>query len=194
MLTNYSDEDIYSLTKKIKKGNTDAFGELVETYEKFVYGTVLFEVKEKSEAKALTEDVFVTAYKEMSSFTRDTSFGKWLYGIIQSTVRDFLKKKYPASENDPTFTLAEDGTVVKKKKEAIRVESSSGVVKLINMLDDGEREALIYRDVMGLTYLEIADITGVAVGLAKTRVTQGREKVKTALEKYLSARSASPSS
>lgn len=186
MLKHYSDEDIFLLVKEVKKGDVSAFGELCDIYGKFVSGTVLSEIKDRKDADELTEEIFVKAYQEISSFSKDKSFGFWLHGIITERIKNYKKKK---ELSDPE--AVQDGeSEVPKKRSALYVESPSGVVKLINMLDDDIREPVIYRDIMGLTYLEIADLTGVAVGSAKARVTQGREKVKAALERYISGRAA----
>lgn len=184
MLKHYSDEDIFQLVRKVKKGDISAYGEIVRTYEKFVLGTVRSEIKNEKDAAALSEEIFLRAYKEISGFTADKSFGFWLHGIMTEQIKDYKKKR---SEDNPGGVYDAE-SIVEKKKRAITVESPSGVVKLINMLDDEIREAVIYRDLMGLTYSEIADLTGVTVGSAKARVTQGREKVMAALERYIQSK------
>lgn len=184
MLKHYSDEDIFKLVRKVKKGDISAYGEIVRTYDKFVLGTVRSEIKNEEEAVALSEEIFLRAYKEISGFTPDKSFGFWLHGIMTGRIKDYKKKR---AKEEPDGVYDAENTA-EKKKSAITVESPSGVIKLINMLDDEIREAVTYRDLMGLTYCEIADLTGVTVGSAKARVTQGREKVMTALEKYIQTR------
>lgn len=187
----YTDEEVAALVKKVKKGDLAAFDELVFIYQKFVYGTVLAQVKAPADAEAVSQKVFMKAWKEIAEFKKDSTFALWLHGIAENASKDFLKKKNKGTKNDKGKNkkeALEDTDSEKKASDKFSFIGDSDLESLINALPEQQREALIYRDLMGITYLEIADITGVTVGTVKNRISHARESVKGAIEEYLASR------
>lgn len=188
----YTDEEVALLVKKVKKGSLQAFEELVIIYQKFVYGTVLADVKNPQDAEDIAQEVFLKAWRGIGGFRGECSFATWLHRIAKNAVCDFQRKQQKRREikEDPEPTLSKLPSEEPSPEElVISRENASAIEKIINTLPEEQRQALIYRDMMGITYLEIADITGVTVGTVKSRISRGRETVKSAIEKYLASHS-----
>lgn len=188
----YTDEEVALLVKKVKKGSLQAFEELVIIYQKFVYGTVLADVKNPQDAEDIAQEVFLKAWRGIGGFRGECSFATWLHRIAKNAVCDFQRKQQKRREikEDPEPTLSKLSSEEPSPEElVISRENASAIEKIINTLPEEQRQALIYRDMMGITYLEIADITGVTVGTVKSRISRGRETVKSAIEKYLASHS-----
>ncbi len=184
----YTDEEVLALVKRVKRGETRAFEELVNIYQKFVYGTILADVGNPHDAEDVSQEVFFKAWKGIGGFRSDCSFATWLYRIAKNATCDFLRKQQKKKEisEDPSDVLeGVASTAPTPEEEVISREGVLDIEKIINTLPEEQRTALIYRDFMGITYLEIADITGVTVGTVKSRISRGREVVKTAIENYL---------
>lgn len=186
----YSDEEVLTLVKKVKKGDVNAFEQLVIIYQKFVYGTVLADVKNKEDAEDISQEVFLKVWNSIGSFRADSSFATWLHKIAKNTTFDFLRKRSKRKEisEDPDSALAViPSNDPSPEDTVIGNETVNEIEKIIDTLPEEQRISLIYRDLMGITYLEIADITGVTVGTVKSRISRARETVKNAIEKYLFA-------
>lgn len=180
-MRNYTDEEVAVLVKKSRRGNTDAFGELVEIYQKFVYGTVLSDLKNREDAEDVSQEVFIKAWKGISEFRQDSTFATWLYKIAKNAVRDFVRKNEkrisPAPDGEEELqTVSSDADT--PEQAALKHEEKSELMAIIDALPEEQREAITYRDLMGITYLEIADITGVTVGTVKSRISRAREALK----------------
>ncbi len=184
----YTDEEVSALVKRVKKGELSAFEELVVIYEKFVYGTVLADVGNFHDAEDVSQEVFLKAWKGIGGYRGDSSFASWLHRIAKNAACDFMRKQQKRKEipEDPTpFLQCVVSTELTPEEKLLEAEGFSNIEEIINSLPEEQRTALIYRDLMGITYLEIADITGVTVGTVKSRISRGRETVKTAIENYL---------
>ncbi len=180
-MQNYTDEEVAALVKKCKRGDTDAFGELVEIYQKFVFGTVLSDLKNREDAEDVSQEVFIKAWKGISEFRQDSTFATWLYRIAKNAVRDFVRNR----ERRPV--ISPDGEEEMQSMESgadtpeqalLKKEKKAEILSIIDTLPEEQKEAITYRDLMGITYLEIADITGVTVGTVKSRISRARETVK----------------
>lgn len=186
----YTDEEVLALVKKVKKGDMNAFEQLVIIYQKFVYGTVLADVKNKEDAEDISQEVFIKAWNSIGSFRADSSFATWLHRIAKNAALDFIRKRSKRKEiaDEPDSALAAiPSNEPSPEEQIISKETVGEIEKIIDTLPEEQRLSLIYRDLMGITYLEIADITGVTVGTVKSRISRARETVKTAIEKYLFA-------
>jgi RNA polymerase sigma-70 factor (ECF subfamily) len=81
------------LIKKTLSGDGDAFGALVERFQRKIYRVALAIVREEPEADAVTQDTFVQAYTKLSSFEGRCEFETWLTRIAINRSRDFLRRR-----------------------------------------------------------------------------------------------------
>lgn len=180
-MRNYTDEEVAALVKKSKRGNTDAFGELVEIYQKFVYGCVFSDLNNKEDAEDLSQEVFIKAWRGISEFRLDSTFATWLYKIAKNTVRDYIRKNErrprKADDAEEILNVIESDTET-PEQTVLRREERDMIISFIETLPEEQKTAITYRDLMGITYLEIADITEVTVGTVKSRISRARETVK----------------
>lgn len=178
-MRNYTDEEVASLVKKSKRGNTEAFEELVELYQKFVFGTVLFDIKNREDAEDIAQEVFIKAWKGISEFRQDSTFATWLYRIAKNSVKDFVRNRERRTVRTDEAEIDDKVIETNTPEQAMLNKEKNGIIlEIIETLPQEQKEALIYRDLMGITYLEIADITGVTVGTVKSRISRARERVK----------------
>jgi len=133
------------LIDKTLKGDTRAFGLLVEQYQGYVFTIVIRMVKVREEAEEVAQDTFIKAFESLSSFRGESKFSSWLYSIAYRKALDRLRKnkKYNASE------LIEDIT-----------ESEAGISEnALHILEDKDRKAQIQHCIMQLPEVDAALIT-----------------------------------
>lgn len=83
----------FQLVDKAKSGSDEAFEKLMNSHMDRVYGVALRIVQDSAVAEDVTQDVFITVYKQLKSFRGDSAFATWLYRITVNRALRALKKK-----------------------------------------------------------------------------------------------------
>ena len=178
--------DDAALIRLFLAGDTGAFDRLVVRHQDRVFNLCYRFVGDYHEANDLAQDVFIKVFGSLAKFRFKSEFSTWLYRIAVNTCRnrvtslDFrFKKKADSlqSENgNITVALSDDsgspGIALEKK------ERSNIIHKAISMLSGDKKTVLILRDMEGLTYEEIALVTGLNPGTVKSRLARARRKLK----------------
>lgn len=161
--------------RKAQRGDDRAFAILVRTYERPVYNYVLRLVGNRDLAEDLTQEVFLRVYQGLSSFSLRSRFTTWLFQVTKNRVLDELR----AIERRPRSVLTLDDIppleVVDPPFE--RTETIHAVWNAIDALSVDLKMALLLRDIVGLSYVEIADALEVTLATVKWRIYKAREEV-----------------
>ncbi|MCC6224210.1 MAG: RNA polymerase sigma factor [Thermoleophilia bacterium] len=167
-----------STLRKAQKGDARAFAELVSAYERPVFNYVLRTVGDRTLAEDLTQDVFLRVYNGLPGFSLRCRFTTWVFQIAKNRVLDELR----ARERRPVPDALDDTTVL----EAVdappeRVEMIDAVWRAVGGLNPDLKLALLLRDVVGLSYAEIADSLEITLATVKWRIFKAREEVQLTL-------------
>lgn len=187
-----------ALIKLAKNGDTFAFGQLVEIYEKFVYNTAYRILNLSGCGTSDTEDItqasFLKAWRSLSAFRGDCTFSTWLYRITQNTAKDYIRS-HIRHETVPLTTedneSGEEATIDVPVTEGDEIPESSldkkelilAVRCAISQLPEDQKRVIILRDINELPYSDIAEMLGVEIGTVKSRINRGRQALKAILEK-----------
>jgi len=165
--------------RKAQRGDERAFSILVRTYEQPVFNYVLRLVGDRSLAEDLTQEVFIRVYQGLSSFSLRCRFTTWLFQVTKNRVLDELR----ASERRPRALVALDDMppleVVDAPME--RLEAIDALWRGVDRLNVDLKMALLLRDVVGMSYTEIADSLEITLATVKWRIYKAREEVQLAL-------------
>lgn len=180
------------LALKAKSGEPYAFEALMKRFEKFVYTTVFFEVRNSEDAYDISQEVFIKVYRSLDSFRGDSAFSSWLYRICKNAAFDFLRKDsknktlsisaLKLDEEEADYDIPDDNTENNPEKAYEKTEDRKRVQKAIDELSEEHREVIVLREIDGYSYDEIARILGLEQGTVKSRIARARE----ALRKLLS--------
>ncbi|MGI6575184.1 MAG: RNA polymerase sigma factor [bacterium] len=169
------------------EGEQEAYGQLVERYQKKVYNIAYRMLGDGEDARDLTQEVFIKIYYALSDFRGDSTFSTWLYRITTNLCYDNLRKK----RNQIAFSL--DEPVQTEKGELGRQiptaeEGPEGLVEqkefqqmvqqLINTLSAEQRSVLVMREFQDLSYEEIALALQCSLGTVKSRLSRARNALK----------------
>lgn len=168
------------IINRIKKGNPDAFEEIVARYEKPLFVYIINIVQHKETAEDVLQDVFLSAYMHLPTYNRLLGkFSTWIYRITRNRCLNELKKKKEIPEPDfpdvPGCETPSDGLL---KKEAFQLLNAA-----LDGLTFDERSIFILAEFEGLSYGEIARIETMKTGTVKSRLSRTREKLKAVLRK-----------
>jgi RNA polymerase sigma-70 factor (ECF subfamily) len=165
--------------RKAQRGDEHAFRVIVHTYETPVYNYVLRMVGDRALAEDLSQEIFLRIYQGLPGFSLRCRFTTWLFQVAKNRVLDELR----ARERKPQSTLTLDDVppleVVDAPPE--RVEAIDAVWRAVAALNPDLKMALLLRDVVGLSYTEIADALEITLATVKWRIFKAREEVQLAL-------------
>jgi RNA polymerase sigma-70 factor (ECF subfamily) len=165
--------------RKAQRGDERAFTLIVRTYETPVYNYVLRLVNDRALAEDLTQEVFLRVFQGLPKFTLRSKFTTWLFQVTKNRVLDELR----ATERRPRLVVALEDIppleVVDAPME--RVEAVDAVWRSVRELNVDLKMALLLRDVVGLSYTEIADSLEITLATVKWRIYKAREEVQLAL-------------
>ncbi len=179
-----------SILRKAQKGDARAFAIIVTAYEAPVFNYVLRMVGDRSLAEDLTQDVFLRIHHGLAAFSLRCRFTTWLFQIAKNRVVDELR----ARERRPQLSvLGEQSELEVVDPPPERVELIDAVWRAVGCLNPDLRMALLLRDVVGLSYAEIADSLEITLATVKWRIYKAREEVQLALGREGIVSPASPS-
>lgn len=174
------------LVERHRCGDAQAFDEVYARFEGMVYNLACRLSGNPEEAADLTQEVFLRVYRHLGSFGGRSSLKTWIFRIAINHCRDRLSRWRPLTT--PIGEAAGDGEVAypdpARGPEELAVAADEGrrVAAGLARLPHAFREAVILRDIEGLSYEEIAEVLGVRIGTVRSRIARGREQLRALLE------------
>jgi RNA polymerase sigma-70 factor, ECF subfamily len=190
-MTPWTDEE---LVARSKTGDVDSFNQLVKRWERPIFALAYRTLGREEDARDVTQETFLRAFRALSGFKGDAKFSSWLYRIALNLCRDWMRKERRA----PLVAVAEDvdveqmaavqGPVETVEDLAARAELHREVAKAMERLPAEQRQAIILKEYHGLTFQEIADLMKCPLSTVKTRVYQGLATLRKQLGEQLTPR------
>ena len=168
-----------ALLRAAQRGDERAFSVLVRTYELPVFNYVLRTVNDRALAEDLTQDIFLRTYQGLPGFSLRCRFTTWIFQIAKNRVLDELRARERKPQSPMRIEDAPPIDVVDAPPE--RVETIDAVWRAVALLNPDLKMALLLRDVVGLSYTEIADSLEITLATVKWLIYQAREEVQLAL-------------
>jgi RNA polymerase sigma-70 factor (ECF subfamily) len=167
--------------RKAQRGDERAFSIIVRTYEQPVYNYVLRLTGDRSLSEDLTQEVFLRVYQGLPSFSLRSRFTTWLFQVTKNRVLDELR----AMERRPRAVVALDDVPPLEVVDAPveRSEAIDAVWRAVESLNPDLKMALLLRDVVGLSYTEIAETLEITLATVKWRIYKAREEVQLSLQR-----------
>jgi RNA polymerase sigma-70 factor, ECF subfamily len=166
--------------RKAQRGDERAFSLILRAYETPVFNYVLRLVGgDRALAEDLTQEVFLRVFQGLPKFSLRSKFTTWLFQVTKNRVLDELR----ASERRPKALVALDDIAPLEVLDAPveRLEEIDALWRSVENLSTDLKMALLLRDVVGLSYTEIADSLEVTLATVKWRIYKAREEVQIAL-------------
>lgn len=160
-------------------GDTESFNQLVRRWEQPIYALAYRVLGREEDARDVCQEAFLRAFRALPGFKGEAKFSSWLYRIALNLCRDWIRRArrtplvaIPDGVDEIRFTH-ERGTTASVEDLAARAEMSRSVAAAMEHLPAEQRTAIILKEYHGLTFQEIADLTGCPLSTAKTRLYQG---------------------
>jgi RNA polymerase sigma-70 factor (ECF subfamily) len=169
----------FGVLRKAQRGDERAFSLIVRAYEVPVFNYVMRLVGDRALAEDLTQEVFIRVFQGLPKFSLRSKFTTWLFQVTKNRVLDELR----ASERRPRGLVAIDDAPPLEVVDAPveQVETIQALWVAVDRLSTDLKMALLLRDVVGLSYNEIADSLDTTLATVKWRIFKAREEVQLAL-------------
>jgi len=183
-------EDDVQLIRKILSGDDAAFGILVEKYQKSVHAFVWRKIGDYHDAEDITQEVFLQAYRKLSTLKNTTQFAGWLYVIANRLCIDWMRKQQLIQKRKPAMQSLENTPVeeieessytqhVLEQRMAERTAYCHELVqKLLEKLPENERTVVILYYLDEMPTKEIGKYLGVPVNTIASRLHRARKRLQ----------------
>lgn len=175
------------LLARANAGDLDAFNIFVERYQHVVIALCTGILRDASLAEDVAQDTFIRAWRNLPGFKGDSA-RSWLLRIATNRCFDLLRQRNRQAtesldaqpvEHEPTWSTQtrEDSPEMQAERGELRMRLDAALEEL----PADQRIALLMADVLGYDYLEIAEITGSAMGTVKSRISRARSRLRAVL-------------
>ncbi|KOO40397.1 RNA polymerase sigma factor SigW [Priestia koreensis] len=175
--------------KQVKKGDQDAFADIVEYYKDKIFQLCYRMLGNRHEAEDSAQEAFIRAYINIHSYDTSKKFSTWLYRIATNLCIDRIRKKkpdyyldaeVPGTEGlDMYSQLAADQALPEEEVE--NHELNEKIDQEILNLPEKYRSAIVLKYIEELSLKEISDVLDLPIGTVKTRIHRGREALRNRL-------------
>ncbi len=182
-----------TVTDVSRNEDRQEFDGLVERYHKQAYSIAYRMAGNHADAEDLTQEAFIRAFRFFGQYRRELPFDSWLYKIMSNVFIDRLRRKPKAkfrSIDQPVIT--EDGqaqfeipdTAPGPEDAILSSEMDSRIQEALDALPEAFRLTVIYADIEGFSYEEIAEVTNANIGTVRSRLHRGRRMLRSKLKKH----------
>jgi len=173
------------LVKRVQKGEKGAFDILVLKYEHKIVNLVMRYVRDPELSLDITQEAFIKAYRALPRFRGDSAFYTWLYRIAVNTAKNHLaaQRRRPKDIELDLQDPEQYGLHAKLKETdtpeavALSQELQETLERAIAALPDDLRQAIVLRELDGMSYEEIAQTMDCPVGTVRSRIFRARDAI-----------------
>jgi RNA polymerase sigma-70 factor (ECF subfamily) len=159
------------IIKKAISGDSEALTILIDKYKDIAFNLALSIVKNRDDAKDITQDSFLKILENINRFRSDSKFSTWLYRIVYNQSIGFIKRENRANSVDYSLLIEISENNDNKEGEI------QDLYKAINKLEDTDRNIIMLFYLAEKTIKEIAQITGFSSGNIKVILHRARKKL-----------------
>lgn len=190
--------DDLTLVQRVRSGDQRAFKTLVERYQRKVFAVALGMLKDREDARDVSQEAFVKVYKYLDHFKGDSSFYTWLYRITTNICIDVMRRKGNSKTEHVEFdetaqldtseaNLGALGTRLgtNPQKAMLRQELAEKIQAALGEVPEKHRAILLLRELEGMSYEDLSRTLKIPKGTVMSRLFHARLKVQKILNEYL---------
>lgn len=182
--------DVLLCIRKVIDGDSRAFKEIVVTYQKRIYYTVLRMVMNHDDADDVLQETFIKAFTKLNTYDAQYPFYPWLYRIAINTALNHQKKKarlraLSLDDLDGNIHSAELSESPRQNYELEGDELADKLKHALEAIPIEQRVVFTLRVNDGLSYQEISDTLDISIGTVMSRLSRAREKLRSLLVGYI---------
>lgn len=176
------------IIKKAKKGDKDAFGQLVKHYQQYAFNLAFRIVCDEDDAKDIVQDSFIKIWKNMKDYLPKIKFTTWMYKIVSNTAIDHLRSNKKVlnvhlddfQEKLMQYSIHSPETILNNK------ETGELIQLFADKLSKKQKLVFVLRDLQGLKSSEVEQILDLPETSVKSNLYLARKAIREKLQQILS--------
>jgi RNA polymerase sigma-70 factor (ECF subfamily) len=182
------DHEESEMISRCQQGDQEALKEIFDKYHKKVYRIAYGVVRQREEALDIVQEVFIKLFRSIKNFKGKSHFYTYLYRMVMNTAIDHARKtgkQFISSLDEEGSFEPSDELEKGPERILLQKELEEKVKWAMEKLPAEQRAALIFRDVEGLSYQEMAEAMGCSIGTVMSRLHYGRKRIQELLKDYV---------
>jgi RNA polymerase sigma-70 factor (ECF subfamily) len=170
-------------------GDADSFNQLVLRWERPIYALAYRTIGREEDARDVCQETFLRAFRALPGFRGQAKFSSWIYRIALNLCRDWIRRERRTGlvqppEDVDLMELAAAAEPSESIEDLVaRKDQIRAVERVMALLPEEQRTAIVLKEYHGLTFQEIADVLGCPLSTVKTRLYQGLSVLRRELAK-----------
>ncbi len=182
------DQEETEMISRCQRGDQEALKAIFDKYHKKVYSIAYGVVRQREEALDVVQEVFIKLFRSIKNFKGRSHFYTYLYRMVMNTAIDHKRKagkQFMSSLDEEGSFEPSDKAEKGPERILLQKELEERVKLAMDELPAEQKAALIFRDVEGLSYQEMAEAMGCSIGTVMSRLHYGRKRMQESLEDYV---------
>ena len=181
-----------AIVKRVQQGDVSAYNILVIKYQHKVAQIISKFVGNSADVNDVAQEAFIKAYKAINNFRGESSFYTWLYRIVVNAAKTYLesnsKRKNHIDVDSEEFQSIDSQGVLTSRESPDKIIESQEVQQVIlramNELPEELRQAIMLREVEGMSYEDMADLLQIPIGTVRSRIFRARQFIEEKMSKF----------
>jgi len=173
-------QDDAELLQRTRRGDQDAFGELVERHGRYLHGIAVALSRRSADAEDLVQETFLGALK--SNFRGESSVRTWLVRILVNQAGMLRRSKWRMVLS---WASRPDDEEPESVAVALASDARLDLAQMLQTLSPEHREVIVLRELEGMTYEEIAAALHIPRGTVESRLHRAREQMRERFKGYM---------
>lgn len=175
------------MVERVLAGDDTAYRGLVEKYQERLYTMAYGVLRNREDARDVTQDAFIKAYRNLANFRKESSFYTWLYRIGMNLSIDMTRKRKRREASglrEDVATRNEEGAVHEMhhqdnpRRVIERRQLYAQIMDAMDQLPEDQKQVVLLRELEQMSYREIAEVMDVAEGTVMSRLYYARKKLQ----------------
>ncbi len=190
-----SDREVdLQLVERVREGDKQAFGLLVEKYRRKVIRLLSRMVRNADDLEDIAQETFIKAYRALPQFRGDAAFYTWLYRIAVNTAKNHLVSSgkgmrtvsdHAVNDDDEPDERLMAQDISTPETELLSKQVAIAVNEAVDALPEELRQAITLREMEGMSYEEISEYMACPIGTVRSRIFRAREAIASKLRPIL---------
>jgi RNA polymerase sigma-70 factor (ECF subfamily) len=165
-------------------GRVDGFEELVRRYQRPITSYIFRMLGDHESSLDVTQEVFIKVYNSLAKYSPEYKFSTWLYRIAHNAAIDHMRRNSVTAQSleaenaDGTYQIQLESRGPSPEQDRERAEWRTEIESVVRCLPPAYRDLILLRHGRDLSYVEIAEVTGLPLGTVKNRLFRAREMMR----------------
>jgi RNA polymerase sigma-70 factor, ECF subfamily len=161
-----------------RRGDREAFEELVRLTHRRVYSLAVRLTGDRAEAEDVAQEAYLRMFRGLAGFREEARFETWMHRIVTNCAISMMKRRGRFGD----LAVEDDVDVAVPDRTAPLLAERDALTRALDGLPEGQRVVVLLKDVYGLSCREIGEEIGIEEGAVKVRLHRARKRLKETLD------------